>query len=82
MDSPQHLLLLLLLLLLVVSLRTSVIVQWRVRPRLETDWEPVDHWRYEGSSSSPADRRSWDDDFGHVVKESFLYSHHVKMIRA
>ena len=73
----------LLLLLLAASVQTSVIVQWRVRPDLEADWTPVDHWRYGGaSSSSPADRRSFGDDFGHVVKESFLYSHHVKMIRA
>ena len=62
------------LLLLSASLHPSVIVQWKVQPGLRSDWSPVAHWRY---GDSQADRRSWDDDFGHAVKESFLYSHHV-----
>ena len=65
------------ILLVTVSARSSVIVNWRVRPGLETDWQPVDHWRYSHpSSTSPAQRRSSQQDFGHLVKERFLYSHH------
>ena len=70
-------------LLLTVSGRPSVIVNWRVRPDLETDWRPVDHWRYSNPSSSSsysAQRRNSQQDFGHLVKESFLYSHHVRII--
>ena len=61
--------------LLAVSGLPSVIVNWRVRPGLETDWRPVDHWRYSG-----AQRRNSQEDFGHLVKDSFLYSHHVQTI--
>ena len=63
-------------LLVTVSVRPSVIVNWRVRPGLESDWQPVNHWRYSHpSSASPAQRRNSQEDFGHLVKERFLYSH-------
>ena len=64
------------LLLATVSVRPSVIVNWRVRPGLESDWQPQDHWRYSHqSSASTAQRRNSPQDFGQLVKERFLYSH-------
>lgn len=64
------------LLLATVSVRPSVIVNWRVRPGLESDWQPQDHWRYSHQSSpSTAQRRNSPQDFGQLVKERFLYSH-------